>query len=213
MRLLLIRHGRMAGDPYCEPPSPVRGCLNAEGVEQAGALRQRLLAIGVPIDVAFSSPYGRAVETAERALAGRGIEVRRVPGLQEWMPSPEFRNATSTEAEAMAARDSDRFAEETWKTELGEGAFDVCARVVPALLGALASEGWHARMGGWTCDAGTESKTIAIFAHGGSLNAMLSFLLRVPPFPVGAFSFGLCGVAEVEFSQRRGIWHPALRLR
>lgn len=210
MKLLLIRHGRMAGDPYCEPPSPVSGCLHPDGIAQANALRARLE--GVPIDAAFSSPYGRAVETAERVLEGRGLAVRRVPGLQEWTPSPEFRNATSTEAGAMAARDAARFAEETWKTELGEGTFDVYARVVPALLGALATEGWHPGMGGWLCDDGAESKTLAVFAHGGSLNAVLAFMLRVPPFPVGAFSFGFCGMAELEFSRRRGVWHPALRL-
>ena len=96
MKLLLVRHGRMAGDPFCEPGSPVTGCLHPEGVAQAEALGRFLAS--VPLDAAFTSPYGRAVETAERALAGRGIEVVRVPGLQEWTPSPEYRNATSTEA-------------------------------------------------------------------------------------------------------------------
>ena len=200
----------MAGNPYCEPASPVSGCLHPDGIAQAEALGRALAA--VPVDAAFSSPYGRAVETAERALAGRGIDIVRVPGLQEWIPSPAYRDATSTEASAMAARDADRWAEETWKTELGEGTFDLYARVVPALLGALASVGWHARQGGWTCDEGSETKTVAIFAHGGSLNTMLSFLLGVRPFPVGSFSFSYCGVATVVFSQRRGVWHPALEL-
>ncbi len=210
MKLLLVRHGRMADDPYCAPASPVAGCLHPDGGAQAEALGRALAT--TPIDAAFSSPYGRAVETAERALAGREIEIVRVPGLQEWTPSPEFRNATSTEASAMAARDADRWAEETWKTELGEGTCDVCARVVPALLGALASVGWHARQGGWVPDPGAEKKTVAVFAHGGSLNAMLSFLLGVRPFPVGCFSFPPCGVASVSFEPRRGIWFPALEL-
>ena len=112
----------------------------------------------------------------------------------------------------MAARDADRWAEETWKTELGEGTFDVMARVVPALLGALASVGWPARQGGWVCDEGAEKRTVAVFAHGGSLGSMLSFLLGVRPFPVGSFSFGYCGVAAVSFSPRRGVWFPALEL-
>ena len=211
MKLLLIRHGRMAGDPFCEPAqSPVTGCLAPEGIAQAEALRKRLA--DVPIDKAFSSPYGRAIETAERGLAGRGIPVVRVPGLQEWTPSPAFRYATSTEASAMNERDRDRFAEETWKTELGEGTFDVLARVVPALLGVLAAEGWHTRMGGWVPDAGTEGKTFAVFAHGGSLNAMLSFLLGVHPFPVGVFGFPYCGIATLSFQERKGVWFPALEL-
>ena len=112
----------------------------------------------------------------------------------------------------MAERDARRWAEETWKTELGEGVFDVWARVVPALLGALATVGWHPCQGGWTCDPGTEGRTVAVFAHGGSLNAMLSFLLGVRPFPVGCFSFPYCGTATLAFTARRGIYFPALEL-
>lgn len=200
----------MAGDPYATPPSPVTGCLTKDGIAQAETLAAALA--DTPIDVAMASPYGRAVETAERALAGRDTPLVRVPGLEEWMPSDAFRYAVSTEAAAMMARDRDRFAEETWKTELGEGAYDLLARVVPALLGALAREGWHHRFGGWVPDTGTESKTIALFAHGGSLNAMLSFLLGVRPFPVGAFSFQYCGVATVDFTERRGVYFPCLRI-
>ncbi len=210
MKLLLIRHAKMAGDPYATPPSPVTGCLAKEGVAQAESLAAALA--DIPIDIAFTSPYGRAVETTERALAGRGIPTVRVPGLEEWMPSAAFRNAVSTEAEAMLARDRDRFAEETWKTELGEGVYDLLARTVPALLDALSREGWHNRAGGWVPDTGAESKTIAVFAHGGSLNALLSFLLGVRPFPVGSFSFHYCGVATVDFTERKGIYYPNLRI-
>lgn len=210
MKLLLIRHGRMKGDPFCEPASPVDGCLHPDGIAQAEALGRALA--DTPIDAVFSSPYGRAVETAERALTGRGLAVVRVPGLQEWTPSLAYRYATSTEASAMAARDADRFAEETWKTDLGEGAFDLYARVVPALLRALATVGWRMRQGGWICDPGTEGKTVAVFAHGGSLNTALSFLLGVRPFPVGSFSFPYCGIATLRFTERRGIHYPALEL-
>ena len=191
MKLLLIRHAKMAGDPYATPPSPVTGCLAKEGITQAETLAAALA--DKPIDVALASPYGRAVETAERALAGRNIPLVRVPGLEEWMPSDAD----------VAAR---------YRERLGEGAYDLLARVVPAFLDALAREGWHNRNGGWVPDTGTESKTIAVFAHGGSLNAMLSFLLGVRPFPVGAFSFQYCGVAAVDFTERHGVYYPCLRI-
>ena len=42
----------------------------------------------------------------------------------------------------IAKRDADRDIAETWKTELGEGLFDMYARVVPAVLETLASIGW-----------------------------------------------------------------------
>lgn len=210
MKLHLIRHGRMAGDPYVRPARPVMGCLSPEGVAQAASLGRALR--GERLDAAFSSPYGRAMQTAETALAGRDVSLTVVPGLEEWTPSPAFRDATSTVFEAMQERDRERYAEETWKTEQGEGTFDVYARVIPPLLGALAGFGWHHRMGGWVADPGTEDASVAVFAHGGSLNVMLAFLLGVAPFPVGRFSFELTGVATLSFALRRGLFYPSLVL-
>ena len=200
----------MAGDPYVCPARPVSGCLSAEGVAQAEALGAALRS--ERIDAALSSPYGRALETAERVLAGRDVPVTIVPGLQEWMPSDVIRSFTNTEFEAMQARDAERYAEQTWKTEQGEGAFDMYARIVPPLLEALSAQGMHHRQGGWIADPGVEARTVAIFAHGGSLNIMLAFLLGVMPFPVGRFSFELTGVAQVSFVERHGLYYPTLLL-
>ena len=211
MRLLLIRHGHMAGDPFVCPPRPVSGCLSEEGAAQALALNRALQ--NERVDCALSSPYGRALQTCETVIAPRGIPVVIVPGLEEWTPSPGAQKMTSTEFEAMCARDLERHAEETWKTDAGEGCFDLYARVVPALLNALAAQGWRHRMGAWAPDPGTEDNTIALFAHGGSLNIMLAFLLGVMPFPAGRFVFDLAGVAQVDFSPRRGLWHPALKIK
>ena len=200
----------MAGDPFSRPASPITGALSPEGIKQAEDLRNRLS--NIHLDVALTSPYGRAVLTAEIALYKRNIPLKRVPGSEELTPSAAFRDATSTEFEKMQERDNLLYAEETWKTELGEGTFDVYARVVPALLAALAAEGWHNRMGGWVPDEGTENKTIALFAHGGSLGIMLSFLIGVRPFPISPFSFGHTGVANLIYYPRRGNYYPAMEL-
>lgn len=211
MKLFLIRHGRMAGDPYIRPQPPVAGCLSAEGVAQAEALQCALR--GERIDAAFSSPYGRALQTAEIALAGRDVPITIVPGLEEWIPNPALIDAPSTVFEEMQKRDRALFAEETWKTEAGEGAFDVYARVVPPFLSALAGFGWHHRMGAWVPEEGRAESGVAVFAHGGSLNVMVSFLLGMMPFPVGRFSFELTGVAEIVFNERRGLFYPALCMK
>jgi len=211
MRLFLIRHGRMAGDPYIRPPRPVSGCLDDEGLAQARALNFALR--DERIDCALSSPYGRALQTCEIAIAPRDIPVVIVPGLEEWTPAPEVRAMTPTEFEAMSQRDKLFYAEETWKTEAGEGCLDMYARIVPALLSALAAQGWRHRAGGWIPDTPADAdKTIAVFAHGGSLNVMLSFLLGIQPFPPGRFSFGLTATARLDFTPRRDIYHPALRI-
>ncbi len=210
MKLLLIRHGQMAGDPYGCPERPVSGCLSAEGLAQARALHAALAA--ERIDAALSSPYGRALQTAETALDGRAVPITVVPGLEEWQPAPALRGATNTVFEELQQRDRVRYAEETWKTEQGEGTFDVYARVVPAALEALAGLGWCHRMGAWVPDPGTEMRTVALFAHGGSLGVLLAFLLGVAPFPVNRFGFALTGVAALAFIERRGLHYPVLTL-
>lgn len=210
MKLLLVRHGQMAGDPYACPDRPVSGCLSPEGLAQAMALREALA--GNRVDAALSSPYGRALQTAEIALEGHGVPIRVVPGLEEWKPSPELRGATSTVFEEIQKRDRTRYAEETWKTEQGEGTFDVYARVVPAALAALAGLGWHHRMGAWVPKTGTEDWTVAVFAHGGSLGVLLAFLLGAAPFPLSRFGFALTGMATLAFVERCGLHYPVLSL-
>jgi len=185
--------------------------LSDDGILQAQALNLALK--DTRIDCALSSPYGRALQTCEIAIAPRDIPVAIVPGLEEWTPNPDVQKMNNTEFEALCGRDRERHVEETWKTEVGEGCFDMYARIVPALLNALAAQGWHHRLGGWVPDENAADKTIALFAHGGSLNVMLSFLLGLQPFPAGRFAFELTGVAQLDFSPRRGIWHPALKIK
>jgi broad specificity phosphatase PhoE len=211
MRLFLIRHAKIAGDPYVCPPRPVTGCLSEEiGVPQARALAVRLA--GERIDLAFSSPYGRALQTAEIALAGRGVPIRVLDCLREWQPSDALRHATSTVFEEMMERDRGRHVEETWKTDLGEGCYELYARVVPPFLAALAETGLHARLGGYVSDPGKEDLAVAVFAHGGSLNVLLSHLLGVRVYPFGTFAFEETGLAIVEFAERCGVHYPSLRI-
>lgn len=210
MRLLLIRHGRIAGDPYVCPDRPVSGCLSEVGLKQAHAAGDALAS--EVIHIALASPYGRALETAEIVMSRQDGNIEIVPELHEWLPVPERRGLTSTEHSAIVARDSDLYAEETWKTSAGEGTYDMYARIVPSLLRALATHGWHHRMGAWTIDEGSKEKCIAIVAHGGSLNVILSFLLGVRPFPIGSFSFALTGVADLRFTERRSFFYPALHI-
>lgn len=206
MLLSLIRHGEMAGEPFCRPARPVSGCLSDKGQRQAQATAAALREIRY--DHVLSSPYGRALQTAEIVFAGRGIPIDTLPGLHEWLPDPQ-----GAAAEATAIPVQDRlYAEDTWKTPAGEGCFDMYARVVPPLYQALGQLGVQRRHGGFVAAPGAEDKQLAIVAHGGSLNVALSAILGLPPFPVGAFSFGLAGVAHLRFTRFRDVWYPALQL-
>ncbi len=210
MKLLLIRHAQMAGDPFCRPSRPVSGCLSELGVRQAEALATRLAE--TPINRAIASPYGRALQTAEIALAGRNVPIQILDCLHEWLPNPNLAEMPSTEAEAIHRRAAESYAEETWKTDLGEGCFDMYARIVPPFLKTLDGLGIHARHGGYVLDNAARDLTIAVFAHGGSLSTLLAFLLDCRPFPTGHFGFGYTGMAVVEFSECRGIHYPTLTL-
>ena len=210
MQLLLIRHGKMAGDPYTKPGRGVEGSLSAEGIAQATALADALR--NVRIDEAICSSYGRAVQTAELALAGRDVPLHILDEIHEWLPEEGLQRLATTEYEAMHAQHADRYAEETWKTDLGEGTYDMYARIVPPFLRQLAALGVHARHGGFVMENGADERTFAVFAHGGSLNILLSHLLGVIPFPVGRFAFGLTGLARITFQRKASVWYPMLRI-
>ncbi len=211
MRLTLIRHGHMAGDPFLCPERPVSGCLSEDcGViqaeETAAALKDETY------DYAFSSPYGRALQTAEIVLAGRDMDIRILPYMHEWLPNRELEKIPSTAFEAIQRDAGNTYAEETWKTEMGEGYFDMCARIIPSFLKELSTIGWHSRMGGFVPEPQARSLSAVVFAHGGSLGVLLGFLLGVRPFPVGSFAFEHTGIAVIDFAERHGIYYPQLVL-
>ncbi len=211
VRITLIRHGEAAGDPFATPSRPVRGFLSPRGEQQAEAARRALATM--PFDIAFSSPYGRALQTAETVLRGREVEIRVRPFLAEWMPNPTLDTLPKPQAEEIRRRADQAFAEESWKTELGEGTFEMYARIVPPFLAELDRLGIHGRMGGFVVDEKARGLSVVVFAHGGTLNVLLSHLLGLRPFPMGAFAFELTGVAELQLAERQGIGYPQLIIR
>ncbi len=211
VRLTLVRPGEAAGDPFATPGRPVHGFLSKRGQEQAEAARRALA--DRRFDVAFSSPYGRALQTAETVLEGRPVEIRVLPFLREWMPNPALEDAPKERLDEVNRRANQAFAEESWKTDLGEGTFEMYARMVPPFLAELDRLGIHSRMGGFVVDEKARGLSIVVFAHGGTLNVLLSHLLGLRPFPVGAFAFDLTGVAELELTERQGIAYPQLLIR
>ena len=208
MQILLIRHGKAAGDTYAEPDPPAAGYLTEVGEAQARALGGKLS--GEKIDLAWSSTYGRAIRTAHLALEGRGIPLTLLGFLREWFPDMATAGADATRWEVMNEAARNYHAEQTWKTELGEGCLEMLARVGPPFLKELEKLGVHARHGGYVIEDRAEDLTLAVFAHGGSLSALLGFLLGIPPFPVALFSFDLTGVARVRMHRQRDVWYPQL---
>ena len=208
MEILLIRHGQSAGDPFAEPEPPADGFLSALGCEQARALGRKLQ--GEKVDLVWASTYGRAILTAHLALDGRQVPMTRFPFLREWFPNHEKAKEDATQWEIINAAAADYFAEQTWKTDLGEGCLEMLARVGPAFLKELDKIGIHARHGGYAIDEKAQDLKLAVFAHGGSLGALLGFLLAMPPFPVSRFTYELTGVARIRMQRQRDVWYPQL---
>lgn len=211
MKLTLVRHGEMAGDPFICPQRPVDGSLTALGIRQARETGEALKTM--KFDYAFSSPYGRALQTAEIALAGRGMDITVLPYMHEWMPNRELENIPSTQAEEISRQSRNAYAEESWKTELGEGYFEMCARIIPPFLKELEKLGIHSRMGGFVPDEHAKDLSLIVFAHGGSLGILSGFLLGVRPFPIGSVAFAHTGAAFFDFRECRGIYYPQLVMK
>lgn len=208
MEILLLRHAEIAGDPFAEPEPPAEGHLSEVGEAQALALGERLESL--PIDAIWTSTYGRAIRTAHLALQGRKIETRRFAFLCEWQPDRSLADADATRWESINRASAGWHAEETWKTDLGEGCLEMLARVGPPFLRELATIGVHARHGGYVVEERARDLRLAVFAHGGSLAALMGFLLGMPPFPVSRFSFELTGMARIRLHRQKDVWYPQL---
>lgn len=206
--MLFFRHAEISGDPYAEPELPAEGHLSGLGEAQALALGRRVA--DIPIDVVWASSYGRALRTAHLAMQGRGLEIRRLEFLREWLPDRSIADADATRWESMSRASAGWHAEEIWKTELGEGCLEMVARVGPPFLRELAGLGVHARHGGYVVEERAVGLRLAVFAHGGSLGALLGFLLGLPPFPVSRFSFELTGMARIRLHRQKDVWYPQL---
>ena len=208
MELLLIRHGEMAGDPFCRPPAGVDGCLSAAGERQAADLGRALAHYRV--DRVNTSPSGRARQTAETAFGQRGIPIEVLDGLHEWLPNRDLERIPSTTLERMHARVEALPADRLWQTELGESTLQLLDRVGPPFCARLAELGVERRHGGYVVAAEAHDLVIAVVAHGGSLGALATFLLGLAPFPVAPFDFGLTGVLHLRLRRRGEVHYPAV---
>jgi len=210
MKLTLVRHGEMTGDPYITPESPVSGCLTENGVSQAQAAAAALR--DEKFDAAYSSPYGRALQTAEIALAGRGLTIQKLLFMREWEPFERYRELPDGQWEALLREDAaaHKYLEDGWSSDIGENYLEMSARIIPAFLRELDRLGIYARYGGFVPDGQAKDLSFILFAHGGSLGVLLDFLLGRKITPVSGFAFAHTGVASLPFIERGGVYYPQL---
>lgn len=89
MQLYIVRHGIAIDreDPQC-PPDPER-YLTEEGVEKTKGVARGLAALGVTGDLFLTSPYVRAVQTAEIVASTLGYEKQKIRRTDSLLPGTE----------------------------------------------------------------------------------------------------------------------------
>ena len=204
MRIVIVRHGN---------PNYEKDCLTELGHKQAEAAAQRLLSEG--IDEIYSSPQGRAYQTAQYFSKASGIKdihvldfIREIRFGQEgflyddrWNPwkcvdeliwdgkdlqSPDWREYPAFK-DNFATEDADKIAVEAdkWLATLG-----------------YEREGLYYR----NKREDDAKKTVAVFCHGGASSAFMAHMLNQTfPYMCATQHFSHTAISILRFSSTPGL--------
>jgi probable phosphoglycerate mutase len=156
VELVLVRHG-LPTRVENEPGTPADPPLSEEGREQARKVAEWLAPEG--FDVVYSSPMRRAVETAEPLAAMLGLDVVVDDELAELDRGHHF----YVPVEELKATGDPRYQQLLDGTLYGEVDIETWSKVASLAVQRII-EAHH-------------GERIALFAHGGVINAYLSTLL------------------------------------
>jgi broad specificity phosphatase PhoE len=167
MRLLLVRHGATSMTAEDRFSGAVGVDLSPEGRDQAARLAERLG--DHPLRAIYSSPLGRAVETAAILAAPHRLQVVQREGLRE-ISHGRWEGLTRAEVERRHADEyhaweTDPF---TFAPEGGESGVAVLARALPVVREIVV-----------THPAGDD--TVLAVSHKATLRLLLSSLLGFDP--------------------------------
>ena len=212
MRILFVRHGE---------PDYTHDCLTPLGSEQAKAAAQRLREEG--IEEIYTSPMGRARETAEETAKVLGLEPKILDFMHEiyWGSSdgtPVFADGHPWHiADEMAQQGWD-MTDPAWKTHpffLHNRAVSEVEKIEAGVDRWLASLGYE-REG--TCYRNVREDdaqhTVALFSHGGSSSAAMGRILNLPfPYMCAMLHLPFTGITAIRLDRHPGSLHlPCLEL-
>lgn len=208
MRIIFVRHGE---------PDYKNDCLTENGRLQAQNTAIRLH--NENIAAIYSSPMGRALETASYTAKDHGLEILPLDYMHEidWGDANDGR---SEQAEAVP------FSGHPWTlgymllTEhpeyVGSDAWDKhhyfkdnrCMegfeKVSRGIDSFMADKGYVGANSLYKCHR-VNNETYAIFAHGGSGAAMFSRMFGLPfPFVLTSLPYGVCSVSVIAFDALEG---------
>ena len=204
MRILFVRHGE---------PDYARDCLTEAGQIQAKKAAERLRGEG--IEELWSSPMGRARETAQAAADVLGLPVRTLDFMEEvrWGSTDGAELFASGHpwavADEMARRGVELnrpdWRESPWfRTNLVVACVD---RIEQGIDDWLAGYG-YSRVGDGYRRAAEEKRhrTVALFSHGGSSCAAMGHILGLPfPYAIALLHLDFTGITAVRLDDGAGV--------
>lgn len=208
MRLIFVRHGE---------PDYENDCLTENGIIQAKSTAQRLKK--EKISAIFSSPMGRARETASYTAKEQGIDDIQI---LDFMHEINWGDAKSpSEKERKLPYEGhpwtlsvELLAEHPEYAENGKWQShpyfrdNICMeyynKISTGFDSFLEKFGLIRKNGLYFCEKACEN-TIALFAHGGSGGIMFSHLLNLPlPVAFTTLPYGVCSVSIINFEGEEG---------
>ena len=203
MRLIIVRHGE---------PDYARDCLTPTGRLQAQAAAERLRDEGVA--AVFSSPMGRALETARYTADALGLSLQTLDFMHElrWGgadgESLPFGGHPWDCADEMARTGWD-LTRTDWTSHplFARNLVTADAACVGAETDTWLRTLGYAREGvSYRCMREDDRQyTVALFCHGGSSTAALARIFSLPfPYLCAAVHLDFTGLVIVRFSRRPG---------
>lgn len=202
MRIVFVRHGH---------PDYINDCLTELGHEQAERVATRLKDEG--IEEIYSSPFGRAYETALHTAKLLSKDVTKLPFMRE------IRWGSSDGKEIYA--DGHPWDTSLYAISLGYSLMDEEWTKMPPFANNLAfaeiervakeSDEWLETLGyrregaNYRVTGDNTDRTIALFSHGGSSSALFSHLLNLPFFYLcRALCPDFTSITVLSFSDEKG---------
>ncbi len=208
MRIIFVRHGE---------PNYEKDCLTPTGQMQAEAAAERLEREG--ISEIYSSPMGRAYQTASATASRLNLPIQTLPFMHEisWGgPGVPQDGHPWTLSDWMITKDDFDFFRNDWRDHpyfRDNVAVRYLDEISVKFDDFLITQGYRHEGTRYLCQT-DKPKTIAVFSHGGSGACVLSHLLALPfPYVCTVLPYEFTSVITLEFPVQEGQYvHPRIEL-
>ena len=202
MKIYFVRHGH---------PNYEKNCLTELGHKQAAKAAERLQNSG--ITQVFSSPYGRALETAEYTAKALGLEINICEFIKEIMwgsidGEPLLAHGHPWLVSRLFVEEGKTLTDKEWRQKEPYSRSQILESVDIVTKGLdewLAQLGYQREGEYYRVVGENTNKTVAVFSHGGSSGIAVSHLLNIPfPQICGIFHPDYTSITVVELSNKVG---------